>query len=76
MNFWKYLLSGGRSIGTKKTNLWSIVLDKESTKQMLLENDIIWIEKHDSYIDEILAKIIDQSTCKSRFKIWSFLVPN
>lgn len=55
--------SGGRTIGTERINVWDEVESRESTKEKLLKADVIWIERSDEYINNILTEITNTSTC-------------
>ena len=68
-------LLGGRSLGPINTNIWSVAQSDEDTRKQYLSSDVLWIEKTDEYIDNILEKIIDISTCKRDYKNY-FLFKN
>jgi hypothetical protein len=55
---------GGRSIGPISTNVWSEVHSPLEISELLSNQDVLWIEKSDELIDNILSKITDASTCQ------------
>lgn len=55
--------AGGRSLYTERVQVWDEVESRESTKKKLSEVDVIWIEKSDERINNILAEITNPATC-------------
>ena len=55
--------AGGRTMSTKSTSVWDEVGSRESIKKRLIKSDVIWIEKSDAFINDILSEVTNSSTC-------------
>lgn len=54
---------GGRTLSTKQEGIWDDVGSRESIKDRLSKQDVIWIERSDEFTNGILSELTDQSSC-------------